>query len=717
MKNLVKSLMLLIMLIFFFGFVENAYSIIIINKFKTFNVKKSHPRLFLDQKRLKELQRMKGDKDFYRIVDFVDRACKGKTEYQSRIKGNCPEMVLMPFFFVAMTTEKPQYISFAKRCLQYLLAIPANYGDDTPQRNRLYSLALGYDWLYKFLTPTERTRVANRIIEYLKLLDEKYHFISKPNYVSGHSRWANIVALAGTLAMYYEDKRIKPYFAKIYDNWVNGYLPALNYLGKGGGHRMGWRYGSGYTSPEASLMWHSATGKYWNLKYYEEAPYFFLYGIYNKADFPMSGDCWWLHPGEFDKDVINLIAASAGYAKSPFGEWFFQKYLKDQWAPFKIIRLITKKDLPPAASPRQLPLAHYFSGSGFVINRDSWHKKAMVLTFKSTPYYTQNHHHRDENSLAINYKGPLLLDSGVYDYYGSDHWRNYYTQTIAHNSLVFSFAANSVKTYGQYTRNREPQSVAELKRRFKLDGITNFYTNKYGTWSRGNATKAYSSKYVKEYLRDVFCVYRLKNHRQPVVLVVDRVKFTRKLFPKLLWHVQTKPTLADKDNYALISNQKGGFGRLEFFSNAQLKITKIGGRGRRFEVNGVNYQPQISRRQFSPEAGWGRIELSVSKPVKKETLVTFLVLDNQKVIEKRVARAKFIQGTGWVGVKFAGSFIINISRGAKVKSLKIDSAELADCHEILVAGVKNQKLMKLDLDREKKSFTKKDGNHVIIKIK
>ncbi|HSC80640.1 MAG TPA: heparinase II/III family protein, partial [Chitinolyticbacter sp.] len=60
------------------------------------------------------------------------------------------------------------------------------------------------------------------------------------------------------------------------------------------------------------------------------------------------------------------------------------------------------------------------------------------LYFKSSPYGSFNHSHADQNSFILDHRGRRLLwDSGVYDWYGSPHWRGWYKQTLAHNAVTY----------------------------------------------------------------------------------------------------------------------------------------------------------------------------------------------------------------------------------------------------------------------------------------
>jgi hypothetical protein len=58
--------------------------------------------------------------------------------------------------------------------------------------------------------------------------------------------------------------------------------------------------------------------------------------------------------------------------------------------------------------------------------------------FKSSPYGSHNHGHADQNALVVHAGGqPLLVGSGYYDFYGSQHVKEWYWTTRAHNAITF----------------------------------------------------------------------------------------------------------------------------------------------------------------------------------------------------------------------------------------------------------------------------------------
>ena len=64
--------------------------------------------------------------------------------------------------------------------------------------------------------------------------------------------------------------------------------------------------------------------------------------------------------------------------------------------------------------------------------------KRTSIYFKSSPYGSQSHSHADQNALVVHVGGKALLkSSGYYDFYDSEHARQWYTTTKAHNAITF----------------------------------------------------------------------------------------------------------------------------------------------------------------------------------------------------------------------------------------------------------------------------------------
>lgn len=649
----------------------------------SYSINPYHPRIYLTPQRLAALKTtVNNDDDFKSLMIEVNSYLNSPAKTQQTLNGTDPASLIAGICLAAITQETPEYLSAAKQWLELVRTIPLTQGDDIPQRNRLLALSLGYDWLYAKLSVDEKTSLADTIIKYEQFLENTYHFLSNPNYISGHTRLGNVVMFAGALALYGEDDRIIPFYDQVFANWTNGFQPALDYLGHGGGHYFGWKYGPEYSSPEVSLMWYSATGQLWGGDFLRDLPYFFIYGTdpfpirYMPGSLPAFGDC----VDSLLYGTIAQISCSAQLTGNGHAEDFYQNYLKNWGGLMKLFRIINKENLPAPVSPTSLPLAREFPGSGFMIARDTWdgypQGDPSILVFKSTPFYTGSHQHLDQNSFILDYKGPLLIDSGVYDFWGSSHWLNYYSRTIAHNSLIID-----TDTGGQKLFSKDPANLTDLLGVYKLDGITKFSQNNSCAWVRGDASKAYDNTKITSYIRDVLFAYHPSGLGHPVTFVVDRITMPTVRTPKILWHITDAPIIGN--GYALIKNSTGGYGRLEFLAPSPSDVATIGGSGHQWEVNGINYvhQDQSGARSVTP--GWGRIIVSTPIPVTEATFITLIEVSDSQV---SLPQATPVSGLGWTGARLQDSLFINISNQNMTPQITVTGQ--TGLKEIYIANLK-----------------------------
>ena len=107
--------------------------------------------------------------------------------------------------------------------------------------------------------------------------------------------------------------------------------------------------------------------------------------------------------------------------------------------------LLIDPSVQPNFSLTALPLLKYFPYPyGGMAVRTSWDtgstSDAVVAEMKIGERHFANHAHLDAGSFQIYYKGPLAVESGIYQGagsgYGSEHFRSYYQRTIAHNCML-----------------------------------------------------------------------------------------------------------------------------------------------------------------------------------------------------------------------------------------------------------------------------------------
>ena len=309
----------------------------------------------------------------------------------------------------------------------------------------------------------------------------------------------------------------------------------------------------------------------------------------------------------------------------------------------------------PGLEPRpldELPLTHYFpSPKGAMIARTGWEdgvdSPAAVVEMKINEWYFANHMHLDAGAFQIYYRGVLANDSGYYQAgdrskgpsnngasgYGSLHDINYNKRSIAHN-VVTVYDPNETfvserwaklpvtNDGGQRMPNqwREPVEQTDFLDPRNAYRIGAVLAHTFGpgpdtpdyTYLEGDLTRAYSRK-IRAYQRS-FAFFNLKDDDTPGVLVVfDRVVSSNPDFRKAwLLHGLEEPEIAGSRT-VFKDTREGYTGKLTVDTLLpepdDAEITAIGGPGRQFLVDGVNYPVTLHEGGINEGGGW-RIEVS-----------------------------------------------------------------------------------------------------------
>jgi heparin/heparan-sulfate lyase len=242
----------------------------------------------------------------------------------------------------------------------------------------------------------------------------------------------------------------------------------------------------------------------------------------------------------------------------------------------------------------ELPRARLFS-QGQIFASSGFGPDDTYLGFIGGTAMGVNHKNWDEGHFVLYKRGFLALDSGTREMNG--HIQNYYERTIAHNGLTVrmpneSFPnglAGQVVAVNDGGQNKRFGSV-----------VTAFETNDIYSYWAVDLLPTYSSSKVSEVTRQF--VFLPPDY----VVVFDRVVSTNASYPKkFIYHAVGDFSLSG--NTFSASHQEGRvFVRTLFPEGATL--TKIGGPGMEFSVDGVNYP--ISR----PHELLGSYRMEVSPP-------------------------------------------------------------------------------------------------------
>jgi len=602
----------LTLLVFFLIYITNASSAV--------KVKFSHPRLInieaikRNNSKKEILKLLKSEADYYLIE-----------EEEKMIRNKYKERKFIRLYSLLYALEKREkYFTKAKRLITALTKLSLSE-DDQQIRTRLQAYAYYYDLCFERLDKKERESVQKQILKCIYWLD-KHGYLRTNNFGGGHHHYANISAIIGCLAIYYEEPSAKKWCDILEKNLKEGFIPFYKYLAQeDGSFHMWWEYTRYYIFGELEFysIWKNATGEdlFKKNQWIEKVFYFLIYGLRDDLTYWNVGDNHARHLKWIDKVIFEKIASEYKNCYAKYMVEIFEKQRKN-WPSIDelFFELLWKKEDVKPCSICKLPLVREFKKAGVYIFREGWEGENVIALFKCTPIYFFNHSHRDANSFLIWYKGDLAIDSGYYGKYGSKHWLNYYIRSIAHNTVLiydpeerFNLWGKSlVNDGGQKFINKphyQPYNVEDLKaENFKVGETKIIEDNENYTLVVGDATKAYSSKKCKLFRRYFLWLKKVKKWSHPVIVIFDEVISTNPNFEKIwLLHSINKPKI--EGNLITIKN---GLGKLWCYiiEPNNFKLSLVGGKGREFEVNKINFTPfTIKNKNVDVWSGRWRVEL------------------------------------------------------------------------------------------------------------
>jgi hypothetical protein len=137
--------------------------------------------------------------------------------------------------------------------------------------------------------------------------------------------------------------------------------------------------------------------------------------------------------------------------------------------------------------PEGTPHSAHFPSIGWVgMHSDLRDRGRVSLYFKSSPYGSTSHSHADQNSFTVVSGGrPLMIDSGYYDAFGSNHHFSWTRQTMAHNAITFDQGVGQ----GSGTRQMGDAEATGMISQYDDSGSVVLTT--------GDATRAYKGSLSK----------------------------------------------------------------------------------------------------------------------------------------------------------------------------------------------------------------------------
>ncbi|MFC1614098.1 heparin/heparin-sulfate lyase HepB [Gemmatimonadota bacterium] len=620
-----------------------------------------HPRLFLRIGDLDDLKRRVNHPVLAPVWADLQELGKLNTEY--RVQVDAVRYLL--------TRDR----ALGRRTIQAALdtltncAFSARSDITRPIGRMLVAGAVVYDWCYELLSEDEKEKFVKQFVRLAEMLECGF----PPRHggeLTGHqSEWMIMRdMLSAGVAAYDEYPELYRQAAK---RIFSGLIPARDFWYPGHAFHQGTAYAETRFSSNLYPLWifdRLGAGNVFHPSQ-QFVPYHWIYVRRPDGELLNAGD------NESKVPKLRSLLCASYYGDG----YVLSDYLKTPgiYGMGKLYELLWRDpDLKPLPLT-DLPLSRYFGFPyGWMVARSGWQGESVVCEMKVNIYNFSNHQHQDAGAFQIYYKGPLAMDTGLYSGtsggYISSHNVNYYKRTIAHNSLLIHDPDEQFLTRGfrqieklndggqrlpnAWAEAKTPQAMIEgdyktgtvLGHGFGPDRTVPEYT-----YLKGDITEAYSGKVEQVQRSFVFLNYG--GGPVPAALVVfDRVVASDPGFRKVwLLHSEEEPVLEGNTATVQHNGKRNWSGKLVNTTLLPLpgntELTKVGGPGKEFWVDGRNVENKPRRDPERFEIGAWRVELSPRREAKRDLFLNVMQVTDRE--NDDLLDVVALEAEGLIGVK------------------------------------------------------------------
>ncbi|MCF6170019.1 MAG: heparinase II/III family protein [Bacteroidales bacterium] len=495
------------------------------------------------------------------------------------------------------------------------------------------------------------------------------------SYVSSHNTWNNIFCNQNALTLYnaeglsaQQKDTVNQWYEVIYDKLTNGFIPCWTYYRDDDG---GWNWGAAYAMwslvDQFQLFENMRIGT--DKNFYTDLPW--VQNSINQYVYFIRPDNKSIHLGDGQSFLApdRVMYLHARIFNDPRSLWMAQYYSQPvfmQWTIPKFEKILYKDFTMDSVTQPELPLDWWTDKVGLSVSRSSWDSTATMVTFFNSPSKKAAHEHRDNNSFTIFKNAPLLIDAGYYDYFGNTHYRNYYTRTIAHNSICVFDSADTYLYFDDTVSNDGGQIES-----FHLKNYDDIFLpeNQRGKWIQFASGSDYAYSIADAQLsydtaKLDFFRRRLLYIKPEKLIVLDHVHLnntsTHQRDISWIAHFANKPSLSGNIIYADVPGHIETYdGNICYATNGNGSIaiktllpdsstvTLIGGTAYEYWVNGSNYPPDNTHDSTFYTPGKWRME--VRPKTLTDTIIYLHTIDIGDSTNTAVAGGIALQNTFSVG--------------------------------------------------------------------
>jgi len=558
----------------------------------------------------------------------------------------------------------------------------------------------GYDLVYDLLTPEERRRCEERILDHIKKTRTwRGH--------GGHPRESTVFVAA--LAIF-GSGLADDYLAKKISGLVPWHLEHKKFLNEWAADRGGCDNSHAYIGQHsyagtmsAFQAWRAATGQDWFDGFVwarAMAPYYVYHTLPGKRWTVNVGiNSWGSNDAPRESGANNFTSIAQARWKCGLTSWWINNVvmrtrhdyhiLGSHWGP-----LLWYEPGVPEIPPSRLPQDMLFRTRGYVCMRSDWSDEATFVHFHCGRFESDGRNQPDNNAFVIFRKAYLACDTGTRglnnpghpanDGWPGKHHELYFKQTIAHNTITVGTdeihgRGSRAVCGGQVSRAAREWLARWGVRRRQPGLIVAYETHPHFCYAAGDARQSYSPDRVRAFTRQFLYV------RPGAVVIFDRVSAVRPSDPKRWYlHTMAQPLCVDgelapdrsvhPEGHFLAAGRtlRAPHGGSVLFSRTLLPekavIRVLGGKGHQFEVNGVNYDmspkwwKNVGTKAYQERIGIGWWRVEVEPEVKQAEDLFLHVLWATEASAKAMFPVETLERGGQVGAKFvAGGIAVEVT--------------------------------------------------------
>ena len=506
--------------------------------------------------------------------------------------------------------------------------------------------AIVYDWCYPLLTEQEKQIFITNFQRILALSRSGYPALITTNSVSAGTTEGEVLTghLPAGIAIYDEDPQMYNAAAQLF---FDKFVPVRDIVFQSHTYHQGDSYicrvvydmfGAWMFKRMSDIDVYSGDAQY--------VPYTIIYNRRPDGLQIRRSDTFDLTGNYGDKRLLFMLTGT--YYNDPY-----LIKLTDDWSSYfdgfpETLHLIFREPAIAQSGVETLPLTKYFAyPMGEMTARTGWDfttdSPDSVFFMRIGGIYFHGHQHRDMGTFQIYHKGPLATNSGIYQSAdtgaGTEHFKNYYHQTLSHNGLLIFDPAEdlgdgqyrSANDGGQMMPNDgyyptidslEDYSLADdIKHSFGPDEITPEYS-----YISGDITDSYTNKV--SLVKRSMVTLNLGNADYPAAMVVfDKIVSASQSFKKTwLIHSHNEPQIAGSQ-YVITNNNGDYSGKLvgQSILPHSSNMTKIGGSGYEFWLESTQTNYAVSHYAGDEPAAW-RIEISPSSQANQDFFLNVMTV-------------------------------------------------------------------------------------------